>query len=73
MTEEQLGKVFEAFTQADSKTAQQYGGTGLGLAISLRLCQMMNGNLTATSKVGKGSEFTVQIPAAEAFPQAVQR
>ena len=65
MTEEQLGKVFEAFTQADAKTAQHYGGTGLGLAISLRLCELMGGNLTAKSKFGRGSEFTVIMPAAE--------
>lgn len=70
MTEEQLGKVFEAFAQADSKTAEKYGGTGLGLTISLRLCQMMNGNLRATSQAGKGSIFTVTMPAAKPLQNA---
>lgn len=65
MTDEQLGKVFDAFTQADSKTAQKYGGTGLGLSISKRLCEMMDGSLTAKSRLGKGSTFTITLPAAQ--------
>jgi signal transduction histidine kinase len=69
MTNEQMGKVFDAFTQADVKTAQQYGGTGLGLAISQRLCQMMGGSLTVTSQVGKGSTFTITLPAAKQLPR----
>ncbi|WP_455208674.1 sensor histidine kinase [Kaarinaea lacus] len=65
MTNEQLAKVFDAFTQADLKTAQKYGGTGLGLAISKKLCEMMGGQLTAKSRIGKGSKFTVTMPAAK--------
>ncbi len=63
MTPEQLAKLFQAFTQADASTAKKYGGTGLGLALSRKFCQMMGGDLTVTSEFGKGSTFTVTLPA----------
>ena len=62
MTAEQMSRLFEEFTQADSSTARQHGGTGLGLAITRRLCQMMGGDVTAASEPGKGSTFTVRLP-----------
>ncbi|MBI3417606.1 MAG: HAMP domain-containing histidine kinase, partial [Verrucomicrobia bacterium] len=62
MTPEQLAKLFQAFTQADSSTSKKYGGTGLGLALSRKFCQMMGGELTVTSEFGKGSTFTVTLP-----------
>jgi len=63
MTPEQMVKLFQEFSQASSKTASKYGGTGLGLAISRRFCQMMGGDITVASEPGKGSVFTVRLPA----------
>jgi GAF domain-containing protein len=66
MTAEQMGKLFQEFSQASSTTASKYGGTGLGLVISRRLCQMMGGDITVESEPGKGSVFTVRLPGGEA-------
>jgi signal transduction histidine kinase len=63
MTAEQQAKLFQDFTQADSLTARRYGGTGLGLALSRKLARMMGGDVTVTSEPGKGSVFTVRLPA----------
>ena len=60
MTAEQMGKLFQEFSQASSTTASKYGGTGLGLVISRRFCQMMGGDITVASEPGKGSVFTVR-------------
>ena len=64
MTEAQLSRLFEAFSQAEASTRSQYGGTGLGLAISRHFCRLMGGDLTASSVYGQGSTFTVRLPVA---------
>ncbi len=63
LTPEQLGRLFEDFTQADASTTRRYGGTGLGLAVSRRLCRLMGGDVTVSSEPGRGSTFTARIPA----------
>lgn len=62
MSPEQLGKVFEEFTQADSSTSKNYGGTGLGLPISKKIAEMMGGIMEVESEEGKGTTFSITIP-----------
>ncbi|HJU15984.1 MAG TPA: response regulator [Stellaceae bacterium] len=71
MTEEQLGRLFQAFTQADAATTRRYGGTGLGLAITKRFCEMLGGRITVESVPGQGSTFTIVLPVRTA-PAAVE-
>jgi signal transduction histidine kinase len=64
MTPEQSARVFQAFTQADdARTTARYGGTGLGLAISKQFCNMLGGDVTVESEFGKGTTFTITLPA----------
>jgi signal transduction histidine kinase/DNA-binding response OmpR family regulator/cob(I)alamin adenosyltransferase len=79
MTEEQQGRLFQAFSQAESSTTRRYGGTGLGLAISKHFCEMLGGRITVESVPGQGSTFTVTLPdrgraaaAAAAIPEGAE-
>lgn len=63
MSSEQLARIFDPFTQADSSTTKKYGGTGLGLTITKKFIEMMGGDITAFSELDKGSTFTIRLPA----------
>jgi signal transduction histidine kinase/CheY-like chemotaxis protein len=62
MNDEQMGRLFQAFTQADASTTRNYGGTGLGLTITKHFATMLGGDITVTSKPGEGSTFTIVLP-----------
>jgi CheY-like chemotaxis protein len=61
LSPEQIGRLFQPFTQADSSTTRQYGGTGLGLTISKRLARLLGGDITVESAPGQGSTFQLTI------------
>ena len=63
ISQKQLDKLFQPFIQADLSTTRKYGGTGLGLVISRRFCQMMGGDIFVDSEPGRGSTFSISIPA----------
>lgn len=62
MTDQQIQKLFNPFTQADSSTTRKYGGTGLGLTITQKFCQLMGGRITVESEPTAGSQFTIWLP-----------
>jgi signal transduction histidine kinase len=62
ITSGQQAKLFQAFSQADVNTARKYGGTGLGLALTRQFCQLLGGDVSVESELGKGSTFTITLP-----------
>ena len=62
MTQGQIAKLFQAFTQADTATTKRFGGTGLGLAITKHFCVILAGDISVESEPGKGSTFIITLP-----------
>ena len=62
MTEEQLGRLFQRFSQADKTTTRKFGGTGLGLALTRALADLLGGTVTVESALGAGTTFTLTLP-----------
>ncbi|MEX2244724.1 MAG: response regulator [Fimbriimonadaceae bacterium] len=72
MTAEQLVRLFQTFSQADTSTTRKFGGSGLGLALTRRFCQLMGGDVTVNSVPGESSTFTIKIPAVVSDPEHVE-
>ena len=70
MTEEQVSKLFQRFVQADASTTRKYGGTGLGLSLTRALCEILAGSVEVASVAGRGTTFTVRLPASHVGPDA---
>lgn len=72
IAEENIDRIFSPFSQAESKTTREYGGTGLGLAITKQLVEMMNGTISLSSEINKGSVFTITLPLVTCEEEKIQ-
>ncbi|WP_197466156.1 ATP-binding protein [Oleiphilus sp. HI0080] len=72
MSEQELKRIFNPFTQADQSITRKYGGTGLGLVICEKIVHLMGGNISVKSKQGKGSSFRILIPYQEVTAEALE-
>jgi DNA-binding response OmpR family regulator len=70
MSPDQLSRLFQAFSQAHASTTQEFGGTGLGLVITRQFCELMGGDVSVESVAGKGTTFTIRLPAEVGDPSA---
>ena len=70
MSAEQLGRVFESFSQADTSISQRFGGTGLGLTLTRQYCEMIGGQISVTSTLNQGTTFTMKVPVRLSEPSA---
>ena len=68
MSQEQIEKVFEPFTQGDSSISKNYGGTGVGLSLCQRFTELLNGKLSVESSEGDGTRFTLALPIDQSMP-----
>lgn len=72
MSQAQMDRLFQPFTQADNTVARKFGGTGLGLAICKQLAELMGGSICVSSQIGQGTTFSVELPLCVVDPVAVQ-
>jgi|JI10StandDraft_1071094.scaffolds.fasta_scaffold99324_2 PAS domain S-box-containing protein len=72
MNDEQVGRLFQPFSQADASVTRKYGGTGLGLVITRRMLQLMGGDVSVRSEEGKGSVFSMTVPLNLEFDEQAQ-
>jgi PAS domain S-box-containing protein len=71
MSQEQLARVFDAFTQADQSTTRKFGGTGLGLTIAQHFCRELGGDISVSSEPGQGTDFLVRLPVGAAAVESI--